>query len=434
MANPAVPLTVNWSPIVRATDDDSRLAGLGAHPLPTLTANGTNGDASLQADSVGSFHLRAYVDIGGAPFDATIDKPPYTCVNLVLVHAVGVSNSSTVPNAAVRLGIASTNHAVVPASNPTDRSDTLLMTGAGSLNNAFASGPNAAVWHKASVQVVGGGSQGLRGLDRVFGGWIQNLDADNFKNSCFQHVSPPAGGLSDYARFDIPQARLNFAGESSAPWFEYPHTGWTLLHGPILDRNRGNLQDWGSGGNSACGLAGAMRPGAQDTSMDAADWLQPAVVTSSAPPSTLPLGQVWQIEEWDSPSTEFSPFGPHFRLTRIDYELHFRADLCLWTNRCGWPGSDMTTPSGTYAMHAGNGGATLYSSLYSNTWVVHAVVTFDATHAAQLDASSSVTINASSGTPAARPVEGTGLEVRWPIVLHTIGAARTPAGEPHRPH
>ncbi len=87
IAPPSVP--VSWS-VLRdedpGTGDDPSLEALGPQPVPTLgTTTGTT--TTLLSDSVGSFRVRAFVDVNGDnQFDEVTDPEPFAVLNLVLVQ------------------------------------------------------------------------------------------------------------------------------------------------------------------------------------------------------------------------------------------------------------------------------------------------------------------------------------------------------------
>ena len=131
-------------------------------------------EATLTANAVGSFHVQPYIDNNGSnhnEFDndkgERIDREPYICLNLVLVRVQGVSNLSlansaardpTAPATAVRNYFGAGN-LVVPANFS---------------SGDFAGTGNDAITMHVVAHLIGGGPDGKRGLDQVFGAWSNN--------------------------------------------------------------------------------------------------------------------------------------------------------------------------------------------------------------------------------------------------------------------
>jgi len=121
-------------------------------------------------------------------------------------------------------------------------------------------------------------------------------------------------------------------------------------------------------------------------------------------------GQVWQVEMWDRPASGGPPSDVR-DLTDFHMNVDFRSDLVFWTNISGVP--DPTRDAA----------CRLYSTVQTNTWTIRFNASFD-------PKTGVMTINVPaqpSANPvdirlvpdpqpqrAARPVKGSGLEVRSP--------------------
>jgi hypothetical protein len=153
---------------------------------------------------------------------------------------------------------------------------------------------------KATVQVVGGGADGRRMLDRVFAGWINETTNDHFAPAAYQDNSRISFIFVSNA------AQATGADGTFLPGAGVPPN---YLASPLLDSGRNPA---GVGGNTA-------------------------TMTQSRIASRQPrggLGELWTIDNVDSPSL------PFFRYSTLSYSpiinarltVPFRAALCFWTN------------------------------------------------------------------------------------------------------
>ncbi|MDB5048344.1 MAG: hypothetical protein JWO30_1415 [Fibrobacteres bacterium] len=359
--------------------DDATTIALSPKPLPTLKATSAGAlSATVVADAVGSFHLRPFVDCNGnGTFEDGIGFEPFIIMNLVLIRIKGASNRSLARSSQIRVTPA------VPTS----------ATGCGVSTGAFVNGTTSAVHNDASVTVTGGGGDGKRGLDSLFGGWVNNelavatsptapLGEDVVSEYTDTTVAPPVV----HRRISVWVSAA--AGSTFAPGGAAP----ALVSGPVLDTT--NFANPGTGGNLCVGTEGRVGP--------------PLPITKTA----LAVGQTWQIEMWDSPGDN-CPSAHGFlpgTLTAYRFNLDFRSDLCFWTNIAK-----------TAAPTADDPASRLYSRVMTNTWQIRLGFTFNpATGASTPAPAGAVTMAKDAGTGLAQPVQGSGLETRFPISLNML--------------
>jgi hypothetical protein len=284
---------VSWS-IQRADDDHANIGALSPKPLPTLTPDAGNRlAASLVTDAVGSFHIRPYVDCNGnGRFDHHIDREPFILMNLVLVR-VTLQRDDSIAR--------STNFTVNPAAGG-------IAVSSGAFNIAA---PNTAAIHlNVQADVVGGGGDGRRGVDRVFAGWINNESANEDIVGTFRDasVAPPANRQSPSV-FASNRAAATGAHSSGSPAFLPSDPAPALVAPPLLDTGRGGA---GSGGDTATLTRSRIRTR-----------------------TNLALGQRFLVETVDSPGDGEGPTHPGFaaaQLVRFRFGLDFSAYLGFWTN------------------------------------------------------------------------------------------------------
>lgn len=314
-------------PVSWTVPRDTRAAPNGDHAdivalrpgEPTLTTpvGGDRLRATLLADRVGSFHICPYVDCNGNnQFDfndaagARIDREPYIFMNLVLVRAT-LHRDQCMTHAPL-VGAAAGG-------------------GIGVTSGAFniATPNNAAIHLNAQVDLVGGGGDGRRGLNRVFGGWINNESANEDIAGTFRDTTvAPAVEHRSFSVFASNWAAAT--GGVFLPTDPVP----VLVAPPLLDSGRGGA---GTGGNTATLTTSRIRP----------------------PRTNRPTGQRLVVEAVDSPGDGDDPSHPGFpaaRLVRFRFRLFFRAYLSVWTNVSGNSGA---------TVHAAN---RLYSTLLVINW------------------------------------------------------------------
>lgn len=382
--------------------DNVGVIGLsGNKEAPTLGSKAEGATNTLLADAVGSFHICPFVDCNGSEkFDfmahdgTRIDREPFIMMNAIVVRVKAVANNSVGQRAncspfglltAAGFGGFSTSSAAAGAN----------WTGADS------------GWHAdATVDVIGGGSNGRRGLDKVFGGWIQHI----FLNGIRAEYRIPAPGLSPRSHQYAFVSNLpdpNHPGEyhyiGAAEVAANPaDAGWCINTPPALDPSNildvTPYPDSGTGGDSAVGSTGS-----QGGTTGNHGGGYPAPVNQA-------IGQRWRREMWDAPgigcaSAHISAGGS---LSRFRFNLGFRTDLCFWTNTDAVPDATATGVANR-----------LYVTVYKCKWTPDFEVRFDrATGAGRITkpAKIKVTKEKSKLNGTARPFVG--LETRSPIALH----------------
>jgi hypothetical protein len=216
---------LRWS-AQRKEDDGKAARQLSANPLPTLTAN--QNDAVLLSDATGTFSIHATAGAtegwGG----------PESELELVLVHAAMTANGSTVNGrfcACARI--------------------------LGTDQFRLHSGKDPAVRLEAEVRLTGGGPDGQRGVDSIYGGWINNIVSENagarYKGGAIRRttynygdsqVDFEAGPLLDATAgtrclgSSEPKGQLSAGGESTVTVRAHmaPATQWKVHNEAALDK------------------------------------------------------------------------------------------------------------------------------------------------------------------------------------------------------
>jgi hypothetical protein len=377
--------------------DNAEIIALSVNARPTLTQDpGDPLKATLLADAGGSFYIRAYVDTNGTrTFNGTdaannrVDREPYIVMPLVLVQVIGFTNASVTRPANARL---------IPAA-PTANTGVQVTTG------LFTNPARAGCHNDAIVEVIGGAADGLRGLNKVFAGWVNNELAspgsptvppteDNVAN--YRDPNPPN---TIHPRFTVwvrPPNHTPFQTFRPPP----PVAGFTVQGGPVLDTT--NFGQEGTGGNRCVGTEGAPGP--------------PLAIRKTARPNGTGaagnVGQRWRVQMWDSPGDNCPRRHEGFPAARlIDYRFNidFLSALVFWTNVSG-----VQRPT----VHAA---CRLYSLVLINTWTIRVAMTFNAAGVSVITTPLAI-VMVQDPTPvkAAVPVDGTDIEVRGPVSLNLL--------------
>ncbi len=127
----------------------------------------------------------------------------------------------------------------------------------------------------------------------------------------------------------------------------------------------------------------------------------------------LAYGEDRTVEMWDSPGFGAGPNAIMYPGSLVDfrYEYNFRSDLVVWTNVTLAIGATGTTA------------CRLYATVQTNRWTVRYRITFDppgSATAGRSHVATALTITITKDarpTRLATPVEGSSLEVRFPISL-----------------
>ncbi|WP_324651568.1 peptidoglycan-binding protein [Georgenia sp. H159] len=301
---------VLWS-VQRATgipaadggDDAQDIIDLhGAGTLPTLTPDAGNPlAATLLTDNVGTFHVRPFVD-GNAngTYEHTIDREPSIIRNLVLGRAT-LFLDSTIAR--------STTFAVTPAGGG-------IRVSSGVFD--IANPGTAAIHLNAQVDVVTGGTDGRRLIDRFFAGWVNNESAVEAISGTFIDDTGGAPVVHRDPTVFASNPTDASGGTLGSPIFLPGDPAPALIAPPLLDSGRG-AGVVGRGGDSATLTRSRIRP----------------------PRAARPLGQRWIVEAVDSPGdgepATHAGF-PAATLRRFDFGLTFRATLAAWTTLTAVPG------------------------------------------------------------------------------------------------
>ncbi len=373
---------VSWDAIrdVRpGNGDHGNVIAESPNPQPTLFAGADALHKELEADAVGTFHVCPYIDCngsGGFIFDDAggnrIDREPFIMMNLVLIRVRGFANNSVAQPA---------NGAIthLPLGAPTGLT---IETG------DFLAGATAGVHQVATVDVIGGGQNGTRGLDKLFAGWVNN---DLRSDDVFAEYEDPANlGV-------VHTMQAIWAPPPVANQLIYPPTVAPAdIGGPLLDTSP--IAGQGTGGNTCVGTEGGVGP--------------PVPIAKVASPAGT--GERWTVEMWDSPHDECDYEHPHylgFNLRRYRYYLYFRTNLCFWTNMAGT------------ADNADHPACRLYSSVQTNQWFVEYESTwlinppYTETPVQALDVR---LVQDANPNRLATPIEGSGFEVRSPTSLDCL--------------
>lgn len=281
-------------------DDAPGVVALSANPVPTVTPDAGNPlAATMLADAVGTFHVRAFVDgNGNGGFDAGADREPAIVLPVVSGRATLFLDSSVAR---------STNFTVTP-----NGVGGITVT-SGSFN--VAAPATAAIHMNAQVDVVTGGANGRRVIDQFFGGWINNETAVENVVGTFQDA---AGTVhSDPAVFASNTGAAT-GGTPASPIFLPGDPAPALIVPPLLDSGRG-AGTVGIGGDSATLTRSRIR-----------------TRTNQA------LGERWIVESVDSPGDGEGPTHPGFAaatLRSFRFGLTFSSTLGIWTNRTAVSGA-----------------------------------------------------------------------------------------------
>jgi hypothetical protein len=344
-----------WWDVRRAPDDNAAVGG--ASDLPTLSIDGSDHTkAKLKLDQKGSFFVRAFADCSGS--QAFVAGSSFRLLPTVLVDATLVVDNSVTHTAHI---------------NPT--------IGGGSVNLSTGSfniaNPNTEAIHmNVTADVVSGGADGRRLLDRAFAGWINNESQNENIRASY------SGGHSRFSVFASNRGAATGPGRTFLPGNPAP----VLVPPSLLDSGRPGA---GTGGETA-------------------------TLTSSRIRTRTPqaVGQRWLIEAIDSPGDSAPLVHPHApfaaRIQRYHFELHFSAFLSFWTNRSGSAGA------------TGDPADRVYAVLRSFNWDMLGEWTIDAANNLSNVTPMSVTISgAQTNVPLVEAHRGGG-EVRPPTGLSLL--------------
>lgn len=341
--------------------------------------------ASMTANAVGSFHVCPYIDCNGnGKFDHSdntgvrIDREPFITMNIVLIRVQGFTNNTVTNSAAGTNGIETQNIGGI---------DYPVNISTGDFN---ATG-NDAIHMKAIARLIGGGQDGKRGLDCIFGGWTNNVTdcatspTGQGLDITHHHQKPPPSPMPVLPPPAEPVHRL-------ACYFEM---NGAKFGGAVLDAGAyGPGGSQGTGGNTATSTKQS-----NDCPVNKTD-------------DASGIGQKWEIENVDSPGFGIEAFNPtevDAQLILFKFNIDFRCDLVFWTNI--QKVSDSTNAPA----------CRLYSSVSTNTWTVRCQSSFDKDFNETQDTPIAVAVTQDpDATRLAEPVDGIGLETRQPDTIDNL--------------
>jgi len=237
---------VRWS-VERSPDDADELG-----KDKTAVDPGPSPETRMATDKAGSFLVTCYVDVNGnGRFD---EGEPRIILPVVLIRVKGVENASAAHPANTKI-LRDKDSCFVPPPNPPPI--VTALTGVSACTGDFGSAATAGVHNIAKIEVVGGGNDGMRGLNQLFGGWVNNITrydtAANYVDGrgtvrSQKHVFvqapihlPPDPGLTFFV--------------TRPPKHPDPHVIvtnlLTIAELPLLDTSIFPNQDEGTGGNTA---------------------------------------------------------------------------------------------------------------------------------------------------------------------------------------
>ena len=237
---------------------------------------------------------------------------------------------------------------------------------------------------------------------RVFGGWVNNEAV--VEDVVAAYTDAATGNV--HTRFsvavsNVPASRVFPRGGAGVP---------SILPHPFLDVSP--FGNEGTGGNTCVGTESTAAPGPPAPQTPAAAG---SVVVNNINRVDLPIpvnavnvGQQWQVEMWDSPGDSCPPAhgSAPGTLTSYRFNIDFRCALVFWTN--------LTRVAGPTVDPA----CRLYVSVWSNPWIIRYAIAFPPP--AVLPALTVTLTPDARPTPLASPVDGSGLEVRFPFLLNTL--------------
>lgn len=363
----------------RASDDSGAVKGASPNDVPTFDrADKTN--MKLLTDAVGSFRVHVFVDDDDS---GTLDGTKVSvCLNLVLVKARLVEDRTVVTS----------EHCKCKRSG-----NDIVMRTHGYSKESFGyvdddpdkEGDKVPLHLKVIVELIGGGADGKRGLDKVYGGWVNNITKDETG-----------------ARYG---KALNVQCESAVMYLHQTGPGTYDVpvpfgeDEPVLDKagfGRG-------GGGKACLSTSEPR----------------ALLLSKALPGVA-TGCRAVVQALDAPSTGWDRFHivtPALPIVQLWIHVEFVAYLCLWTSDEG------------YDRGRGSG---LYGVLQSVKWRVKGKYDANSKKAKHTVTPLTVTIRATTTPAALVPACSTNVEVRNPTgedMLRPRAVDATALGAPWKP-
>lgn len=364
-ANPAG-LPVEWA-AVRNSADHATLGDVAA--IPTVTPDGGNAyQAELNADDMGSFRVRAYIDTSGAGGYRAGD--PSIPLNLVLANATVVQDNSVVHAA---------NLDSMPAVHGAIGGYVMIK------NGDFSSRASSGMDMEVVADLTGGGADGRLGLNKVFFGLVNNVTAQATRGVYTDNTGHAPVSYRLERGFFSNRASATGTIAGGDPRFRPTDPAPVVLALPLLDSGRNPN---GAGGNTATMTSS----GRWDTRVN------------------RPVGERVTMICIDSPGTPFlRQHSEHAAalLQSIQADVDFRSYYCFWTNISGSAGA------------TGDPGDRVYSVIRTASWTIRG--SWDVNPTAALMVLNNTTVhaiayNGATVNPIGR-VQDAGGEVRPPSAI-----------------
>jgi hypothetical protein len=393
---------IRWT-VIRSADDAAAL-GAGVPAIAPVAGQPASNE-TLNTDQVGSFLVSAYVDVNN--LGRYVAGDPRTFLPLILANAQVVRNDTATHAGNIRISRDRGAGGVWIGNSVT--------TGTFNIANPGAAGIHLSV----RVRLTGGGPNGRRGLDRVFGGWINNETAAEDVGGNY------TGGHVTNSVFATNRGMATGAGNTFLPGNPAP----AIAAVPFLDSGRANV---GTGGQTAT-LGQSRMNGAtnvalgQEVTVEAVD--SPGQGDPADP--AVPPGYPRVDPGFPTIPDGLGGMVPS-RLTRVRFNLTFNAFLSFWTNATSTTATPQPGATGAAADR-------LYSVLLEQPWQIRAEWNINAAGNAVAVAAPAITAGAAvTRDPLAR-ASATNVEVRppWGVRLLATDAqrdGRAPALAPKGPH
>jgi hypothetical protein len=345
---------------VRAPDDATVIGG--SADVPGITP-GFNA-AMLALNQTGSFQILAYVDTNGNGVrDAgeTGIALPLILVSATLNANLSVTNSSNV--AWVGDGV---------------------QTGDFSFPTAPSSPPTSAIYLGATVDFIGGGMDGLRGIGEVFGGWVNNETANEGIAGLY---GGSGGNHTAYTMFASNGSAVTTSFGGIPLFLPSSPAAPIAINPPLLDTGRVTPEP-GSGGNSS--TLSQSRIGLT---------------------TNLAMGQRQTIEAVDSPASPYPTPDPGFpgsALYEADFAHTFRSSLVVWSNAI-----NLINPTGDIADR-------VYGVVLEQPWTINAAYLVDANGNATAKLPAAVSAGGATVYAPVVPLSSTQATLSPPTVLTVL--------------
>lgn len=314
----------------RAEDDDNNVKGLPDNPeTPTITQDDDDPlQAVLQSNAAGSFHLMACID----PDDSKIPHLQ-SILNLVLVRINRLQSHTISNNPKLGAKIQGAPYNVIwnyhtnvaNAGNIPGEQDLAML----SMGQGFTI-DGSAVHLCDSVQVIGGGPDGLRGIDDIRGGWVNNISNHDLKATYAPQAGAPTVDMEVVFAWNRDQANTDAPYAPDEPGFTNADPNPDLVDFPILDNGRAGNP--GTGGiTAALGKTRQVIRHPNGQRVEGVNDIGPIRGADGINPN---VGCEMLVESLDMPWTNFDlfhPADPTRFLRRFVCEYDFRAYLCFWT-------------------------------------------------------------------------------------------------------